>query len=124
MSCEAAAKEIPSASANIVTMEGEASAAAARPSPPRARASWQITIQPRRRPSSGGTKRSISGDQRNFSVQGSCVSVSSPTQRRSVPEERSQSGSAIQIRPRGRPDAKDSAAMDAILSVERFTCAL
>jgi hypothetical protein len=72
-----------------------------------------MNAHPRRRPS-GGTKRSISGDQRNLNVHGAWASVNSPTTRMSTPDLRIQSGIATQISPRGIPEANDISVTDAV----------
>ncbi len=72
-----------------------------------------MAAQPRRRPS-GGTKRSIRGDQRNLNVHGACARVNRPTTRMSTPDLRIQSGMATQINPRGIPEANDISVTEAV----------
>lgn len=67
-----------------------------------------MAAQPRRRPSRGGTNRSISGDQRNLKVQGASARAKRPTKRMSTPDLCIQSGIAIETSPRGIPEAKDT----------------
>ena len=67
MSCDAeknATITAISASA-MIAFFGDAPPIAAMPA---ISSSWVITIQPRRRPSNGGTKRSMKGAHRNLSV--------------------------------------------------------
>ena len=72
-----------------------------------------MAAQPRRRPS-GGTKRSIKGDQRNLKVHGAWARVNRPTTRMSTPDLRIQSGMATQISPRGIPEANDISVTEAV----------
>src|SRR6185295_8541976 len=73
-----------------------------------------MAAQPRRRPSFGGTKRSINGDHRNLNVHGACARVMSPTMRMSIPDLRIQSGMAIHTSPSGMPEAKDISVTEAV----------
>src|SRR4028118_2320159 len=86
----------------------------ARPSVAMKRTIWEITVHPRLRPSLGGTKRSISGDQRNLKVQGACARVNRPTIRMSTPMSRIQSGIASQTRPSGMPEEMDISDTEAV----------
>src|SRR4051812_19967397 len=73
-----------------------------------------MAAQPRRRPSFGGTKRSMRGDQRNLNVHGACARVMRPTIRMSMPDLRIQSGMATHTSPRGMPEAKDMRVTEAV----------
>src|SRR4051812_623469 len=77
-------------------------------------ATWAIEAQPRRRPSQGGAKRAMSGDQRNLKVQGACARVMRPTTRMSMPIRRIQSGMAVKTRANGRPEENDSRVTEAV----------
>ena len=78
------------------------------------------SIQPRRRPSIGKPKRSISGDHRNFHVYGSWISANRPIAFRSTPSERSQAGSRLMSRYSGNPDEKP---MKTHISIRRLKSA-
>jgi hypothetical protein len=56
----------------------------------------------------------MNGDHKNLKVHGACERVMSPTTRISTPAFRSQSGIAIQTKPKGRPDEKESKTTDAV----------
>src|SRR5260221_3783144 len=76
---------------------------------PRAtRASWEMRIQPRCLARKGGGKRSIDGDQSSLKLQGAWARVKSPMTLMSTPARAIQAGIAIQTRPRGRPEEKES----------------
>ena len=62
---------------------GELKAIAAMPA---TRLSWVMMIHPLRLPNHGGTKRSISGDQRNFRAYGNPINANMPIVRKSTPE--------------------------------------
>ncbi len=66
-SCEAETKATSTASSAKTRIESVGDVAASANSTP-ASASWVSTSQPRRRPSQGSSKRSISGAQRNLKV--------------------------------------------------------
>src|SRR6185369_11659673 len=81
------------------------------------RVTWAMAAQPRRlpsRPSQGGTKRSMSGDQRNLKVQGAWARVIKPTTRISMPIRRIQSGMAVRTRANGRPEENERSVTEAV----------
>src|SRR6188472_4097019 len=69
----------------------------------------------------------MSGDHTTLNAQGACASVKTPTARISTPIDRIQSGNAIQTRPSGSPDEKESSATDAVrqdrIALERLAMA-
>src|SRR5258706_5380343 len=108
MSWVAEAKAMAMARAPITQTASGCSETPASQKPRATRASWEMRIHPRFLPRKGGGKRSIDGDQSSLKLQGAWARVKSPMTLMSTPARAIQAGIAIQTRPRGRPEEKES----------------
>src|SRR5260221_13382196 len=108
MSWVAEAKAMAMARAPITQTASGCSETPASQKPRATSASWLMRIHPRFLPRKGGGKRSIEGDQMSLKLQGAWARVKSPMTLMSTPARAIHAGIAIQTRPRGRPDEKES----------------
>src|SRR5260221_12257339 len=108
MSWVAEAKAMAMARAPITQTASGCSETPASQKPRATSASWLMRIHPRFLPRKGGGKRSIEGDQMSLKLQGAWARVKSPMTLMSTPARAIHAGIAIQTRPRGRPEEKES----------------
>jgi hypothetical protein len=78
------------------------------------RRNWTEMIHPRLRPSHGGTKRSINGDQRNFKTYGNPTIEKIPIVFKSRPSVVSHAWSVPHVNGRGSPDENPRSTITAI----------
>ena len=106
-SCEAETKAVATAS-KANTRRAEVGGLAAISRSMAASSNWLSTSQPRRRPSQGSSKRSISGAQRNLKVYGRPTRLRKPMVATSMPSTLSQACIACPVSASGSPEAKPS----------------
>jgi hypothetical protein len=82
---------------------------------PITRMSWVMTIHPLLLPSHGGTKRSMSGAHKNFSVYGIPTSANMPIVRKSTPDTVIQACRVAPVKAKGSPEEKPRNVIMAIL---------